>query len=242
MLRFCKINRDVGIVRADCVVIDGMCVVNQLTKPDWVKTGKELNLRFCKKVEIIAKESLTIILDFDTYLDRSLKEDTRVKRKAGKVPRQYDTNETTLLSKLTLSDILAHDKTKLSLTKYRASKKYFSEKKEVNCIVAGSGEVSMGIENYQNNHEEADTLLIHCISIVELSTQVVSVYAADTDVFALLLRHLDKMKCHRLYMQINTNEYIDMTSVAELLGNKVCSTLISFFQWKILWKNKRILG
>ena len=78
-------------------------------------------------VEIITKEALTIILVFDTYLDGSLKEDTRVKRKTGKVPRQHDINETTLLSKITLSDILAHDKTKLSLTKYlsRASKKYF---------------------------------------------------------------------------------------------------------------------
>ena len=97
----------------------------------------------------------------------------------------------------------------------------------MNCIVAGNGEVSMGIETYQNNHEGADTLLIHCISIVELSTQVVSVYAADTDIFALLLQHLDKMKCHRLYMQINTYGYIDMTSVAELLGNKVCSALMT---------------
>ena len=64
----------------------------------------------------------------------------------------------------------------------------------------------MGIETYQNNHKKADTLIIHWISIVELSTQVVSVYAADTDVFALMT----------LYMQINTNEYNDMTSVADL--------------------------
>ena len=28
-------------------------------------------------------------------------------------------------------------------------------------------------------------------------------------------------------MQINTNEYIDMTSVAKLLGNKFCSALMS---------------
>ena len=77
-------------------------------------------------VEIITKEALTIILVLDTYLDGSLKED-RVKRKSGKVPRQHDINETTLLSKITLSDLLAHDKTKRSLTKYlsRASKKYF---------------------------------------------------------------------------------------------------------------------
>ena len=56
-----------------------------------------------------------------------------MKRKAGKVLRQYDINETMLLYKITLSDLLAHDKTKL----------------------------------------------FHCISIFELSTQVVSVYAAD---------------------------------------------------------------
>ena len=68
---------------------------------------------------------LTIILVFDTYLDGSLKEKSRAKRKAGKVPRQYDINETALLSKITLTDLLAHDKTKVSLTKYlsRASKK-----------------------------------------------------------------------------------------------------------------------
>ena len=91
-------------------------------------------------MEIIEKEALTIILVFGTCLDDSLKEDTRVKRKAGNVPRRYDINETTLLSKITLSDLLAHDKTKLSLTKYlsRASKKYFSEN-NVNSIVAGNG-------------------------------------------------------------------------------------------------------
>ena len=93
---------------------------------------------------------------------------------------------------------------------------------------AGNGETSMGIETYQNNYKEADTFLIHCVSIVELSTQVASVYAADTDLFALLLRHLDKIKCHTLYMQINTNEYIDMTYVAQLRDNKVCSALMSF--------------
>ena len=81
----------------------------------------------------------------------------------------------------------------------------------------------MGIETYQNNHEEADTFPNLCPSIVELSTQVVSVYAADTDVFALLLRHQ-----MTLYMKINTKDYIDMTSVVELLGNKVCSVLMSW--------------
>ena len=42
----------------------------------------------------------------------------------------------------------------------------------------------------------------------------------------LLIRMFSHL-CHRLYMQINTNEYIDMTSVAELLDNKVCSALMS---------------
>ena len=172
-------------------------------------------------MDLIAKEALTIILVFETYLDGSLKEETRVKRKAGKVPRQYDINETTLLSKITLTDLLAYHKTKVSLTKYlsRASNK---------CIVAGNGEISMD-----------GNRVIRIITKKLILCQIFSFpsfnFLRKLFQSMLLIRMFSHFyfntKCLRLYMKINTNEYIDMTSFAELFDNNVYSALMS---WRCL--------
>ena len=72
----------------DRIVIDAMCLLNQMTKPTWVKTGKDLASSFCKRVDDIAMSATTVA--FDTYKDVSLKNLTSAKRQTKKVSRQYE--------------------------------------------------------------------------------------------------------------------------------------------------------
>jgi len=57
-----------------------------------------------------------IILLFDTYRDRSLKSDTRDKRRQWRVPTQYHFRDDTNIKHIPMSRFLSHDKTKAALT------------------------------------------------------------------------------------------------------------------------------
>ena len=56
-------------------------------------------------------------------------------------------------------------------------------------IIAGNNTTELSYQQPQlsNNHEEADTLMIHCLTITPLrGSDKVLVYANDTDVFTPL--------------------------------------------------------
>ena len=91
----------------DCIAIDAMCLLNQMNKPTWVKTGKDLASSFCKRVDDIAMSATTVLVAFDTYKDVSLKNVTRAKRQTKKVSRQYEITSSTNLSQLSMKDLLS---------------------------------------------------------------------------------------------------------------------------------------
>ena len=59
----------------------------------------------------------------------------------------------------------------------------------VNYFVAGNGRTLSNIENSTNYHEEADTLLIHCLKLCQNASESANDYASDTDINILLLSH-----------------------------------------------------
>ena len=75
------------------------------------------------------------------------------------------------------------------------SNNYFSAISGVSFIVAGNGETHSGTGMQRNNHEEGDTLLIHLLCVADVSGKTVLVHVNDTDIFVLLLRHLEKIDC-----------------------------------------------
>ena len=68
-----------------------------------------------------------------------------------------------------------------------------------------------------NNHEEADTLIISCLCILNPSDAVVIVYSADTDVFVLLSKHHDIILCKKIYMEL-VSGFVDMTVLHHAVG------------------------
>ena len=169
------------------------------------------------------------------YIENSLKSVTWEIRsaKAGdgkaKSARRYDINSSISLSKVTINDLLGHIKTKRSLTQFliASCKNYFVVLDTVSLIVSGNGETCSAESVLSNNHEEGDTLIIHCLCAEYLEGKTVVVHASDTDIFVLLVRHLNEIDCKQLYMQLNPTESIDITAVSQVLNIDVSNALMS---------------
>ena len=79
----------------------------------------------------------------------------------------------------------------------------------------------------KNDHEEADTLIILCLGLVDdfIKHKIVNVYCADNDVFLLLLSHYDKIICQCLYMHLVKGK-VDIKLVCQMLGNETSKALL----------------
>ena len=80
-------------------------------------------------------------------------------------------------------------------------------------------------------HEEADTrIILHCI---HSDAEFLVVACQDTDVFCLLIAHIDKMRCKQLWMKAGTSKkpkYLPIHTIRERLKNSVCKieTILPF--------------
>ena len=76
--------------------------------------------------------------------------------------------------------------------------------------------------------EEADTLIIRCLRLVDdfIENKIVNVYSADTDVFLLLLSHSNKINCQCLYIHLVKGK-VDIKLVCLKLGNETFKALLS---------------
>ena len=79
-----------------------------------------------------------------------------------------------------------------------------------------------------NNHEESDSLMIHCLTVVEVAGKIVSIYSNDTDVFVTLLSNYHKFSMKSLLMHRSTNTWLDITKVYEIIGELKAKALIGF--------------
>ena len=106
-----------------------------------------------------------IILVFDTYRVDYLKSATRDKRRQGKASIQYQVRvqDDPNIRHIPMSRFLSHDKTKADLTDYLAAKilEYRGSSKLIITSASGHTRSNKDLVFEENNHEEADTLLIH---------------------------------------------------------------------------------
>ena len=233
--KYCKLRRITDAIEPDCIVIDGMALLHSWKKPTWVLTGNDLGIAFCQKILEFAGNSSIVILCFDTYLEDSLKSVTweirsaKVGDRKAKSACRYDINGSISLSKVNINDLLGHTQTKRSLTQFLIAfcKKYFADIDTVSLIVAGNGYTYSAECVLSNNHEEGDTLIIHCLCAEDLKGKTVVVHANDTDIFVLLVRHLNEIDCNQLYMQLNATESVDITAVSQVLDVDLSSVLMS---------------
>ena len=152
----------------------------------------------------------------------------------GNPARHHEIRSDTNVRKLKMSDILAHSKTKKALTFLLASSvnEHLQQQNKM-FVVAHDIEApfSLGHDaNYKSNinHEEADTMLIYCLANCPLSDLPVRVYCIDTDVCALLLKHLPLINCSNLYMDLKRGT-INLTDVHKPLGVAPASALLGLY-------------
>ena len=128
------------LLQIDCTAIDAGCMLNHITKPTNAKTGADLATAVCEWIDNNFKRCTSVIIAFDTYLEKFLKSSTREDRYSkyseATASRHYEIYATTNISRLSMKAILVNDKTKKSLVEYLVvvSKKHLLSRCYFYCI------------------------------------------------------------------------------------------------------------
>ena len=140
-----------------------------------------------------------VVLVFDTYKKDSLKNATGEKGRLGKDPDQYQVKDDTVIKLILMSRFLSHDQTKADLTDYLAEKiLQFNKYSSQLVIISASGHTKSNgdISFEDNNHKEADTLIIFqaiWASARNPSNSQLTICSPDTDVLVLAIANLDNL-------------------------------------------------
>lgn len=181
-------------------LVDGMVLLQQMAKTAvTIVTVQDLSQCFNDRLMCLTRDYDEIILVFDTYRDDSLKSATRAKRRQGHAPIQYQITDGTNIKHIPMSRFLSHDKTKADLTKYLAAKIIEYNSTSHKLVITSSSGYTRSNEDLHfpdNNHEEADTLLIYQAILASErnppDAQMV-VFSPDTDVLVLFIANYDLM-------------------------------------------------
>lgn len=183
------------------IIVDGMAVVQSINKSPEMKYCEDLAKAFVSKIIQEYRTYNNIHIVFDVYIETSLKTQMREKRNKGE-DVYYHITDKTLIKNITLKEFLSSSKTKSELTAYLGRKilqhHIVSEPtiKIETIIVSHNNKTYCNSPNISgdilldNNHEEADTLLVYYSLLVNKlygSDIDLTVDSPDTDVLILLL-------------------------------------------------------
>ncbi|KAK5929735.1 hypothetical protein CgunFtcFv8_010949 [Champsocephalus gunnari] len=178
-------------------LVDGMVLVQRLSKkPATVVTVKDLSGCFNDRLMSLTRDYDEIILVFDAYRTDSLKSATRDKRRQGKAI-QYQVKDDTNIKHIPLSRFLSHDQTKADLTDYLAAKILEYNRGSSKLIItsaSGNTRSNKDLLFEENNHEEADTLLIHQAVLASHRNPAdaqLMFFSPDTDILVLVTANYD---------------------------------------------------
>ena len=213
-------------------VVDGMVLVQKFAKKKGtLSTVKDLAKSFNDRLTNLTAGFSEVILVFDTYKPNSLKEKTREKRRQGKAPIQYKIADDTNIKHISIARFLSHEKTKADLTDYLAKAILDYKKESIQLfITAASGHTrSNGNLHFEdNNHEEADTLMI-CLAAKASQrcpdAQLVF-FSPDTDVLVLAVTHYEKL-CKKTSISM-VSGMVDVEPIWRALGEEKAQALSTF--------------
>ena len=177
-------------VERGTAVIEGMVILHKMQSTA-LGTVVCLNHRFNDLMLSTTRGYDDIILVFDTYKDVSLKYATREARLQGQHTVHYQIHDETSIKHITMKRFLSHDKTNADLADYLAMKvlTYNTDSpKLVITLSSGYTRSNGSIEFEDNNHEEADTLMIdHAVlsSRRNSANARIVIFSPDTDVLVL---------------------------------------------------------
>ena len=155
-------------------MFDAMRVLNEMSTKRF-KTGKDLTNEFLHRIDVISLNAGLQIIAFDTYSETpSLKDRTRISRKKlSTPPRDFNVTLETNLEKVGMLELLASSKTKRSITDLLIQQVInHMRKRNKDYVIAGNNKTILSLNGNtreeQNDHEEADTLMIRCLRIVNV--------------------------------------------------------------------------
>ena len=160
-------------------------------KTEQRKTGVDLLNAVSLSMDNKVKFYWTSIITLVTYQEMPLKSATRNEKYSKSNPQHCNITSSTNILLQSKKQLLAHKKTKRSLLELlMGSLRDHLSHRGVEFVVAGN------FITYHptycettNNHQEADGLLIHCITSWKLYDKRIWVYASDVDVVVLLVAH-----------------------------------------------------
>ena len=139
-----------------------------------------------------------VILVFDTYRTESLKQKTRQKRQHDKDPIHYKIADDTNINHIPMARFLSHEKTKADLTDYLAKAVLRMNANSPRLFITSSSGCTKSnhdIQFEENNHEEADTLMI-CLAAAasqRCPEARLVFFSPDTDVLVLAIANYEKL-------------------------------------------------
>ena len=215
-------------------VVDGMVLVQKLyTKSASVNTVKDLSIYFNERLMNITRDYDEIIVAFDTYKEDSLKNKTRQRRQKEKAPVLYQVKDETSIRHITLTKFLSHNQTKSQLTEYLANKILVYNKDSPKLVLtsaAGKTRSNRDIGHLpDNNHEEADTLMI-CLGVSATERNSVdsqmTFFSPDTDVLVLVIANYDRLPRNTFVSMVSNMQQIE--PIWEVLGHRRAQALPGF--------------
>lgn len=213
-------------------IVDGMVLVQKMTKKSGtISTVKELGHHFIGSLMNLTTGFDEVILVFDTYKSDSLKQRTREKRRQGKDPIQYQIADDTNIKHIPMTRFLSHEKTKADLTEYLADAtlKHYTDSSKL-FIVSASGHTrsNHNMTFPENNHEEADTLMICLAATAAQRCPLAELvfFSPDTDVLVLVVANYDKL-CHKTSMSM-VSGVIEIEPIWRALGREKATALPIF--------------
>ena len=218
------------------IIIDGMAVVNSVTKTEQMKTCQNFADAFLQIICNMAAQYDEVRLVFDRYIKTSLKEQMRTKRTKGK-STYYHVKDNTLIQNISLKDFLSDIRTKGELTEYLADKVLHHSKSSNNrlkklMVTSGTqtkGNVDIPCSLLTHSQEEADTLLLlHALNVSSDADLVVS--SPDTDVLVLLVYMYPSLPICTTFLtgKGRLKRNISVQSIYNNLGPKRASALLGF--------------
>ena len=213
-------------------IVDGMVLVLKLAKKqDRISTVKDLGQQFNDRLLVLTANFDEVILVFDTYKADSLKQKTREKRQQGKDPIQYQINDNTNIKHIPMGRFLSHKQTKADLTEYLAQavlKKNANSQRLFITSASGHTRSNRNMWFEENNHEEADTLMI-CLAAAAAQRcpkARMVIFSPDTDVLVLAVAHYEKL-CTNTAVCMASGP-LEIEPIWNALGREKATALMAF--------------
>ena len=171
------------------------------------------DFKFLKAVLVCGKDYDRIDVAFDRYRETSIKCATRKKRSREHASIRRVIEDGTVPLPRSWSNFLALDENKADLARFLSEKLLAGAPVSKIIIVSGGfhdedtvkcSRPNIDVRALRGFHDEADTrIILHCI---HSDAEFLVVACQETDVFCLLIAHIEKMRCKQLWMKAGTSK------------------------------------